>query len=416
MEGSISNTPSRRLFSPGEEPEKEASDLAATSQKTRVLFLTPYFRPYLGGIERAIEGLASEFLASPEVEKVGVLTGKYAFPRVPHPDWPDRETTSLGIDILRLSSFPLRSLPIYSVPLVWFPPRQIRRYVKEFDPTVIHFVGDGWFWGHLWAWLWGRTRATIVFTPSFHTLPLERQWLRLFNIPLCQVVDKVVALTEMEKDRVRRAYRIPESKLSIIGWGVKPPEPQKVIVAGASGQSTVRILCVGRLGDHKGQMWLLEVFRKARQQFQSPARLVLVGRDEGRELDIRRAVKDWDLEEEVLITGETTDEELEDWYARSDIFVLFSKYEAFGLVFFEAMANGLPVLTHDVGANRELLTRGSVVVGTDNSDEAAQELVNLVNDADGRKKLGEDGRDYAVSQFSWPVVANKYLELYHSAR
>ena len=176
----------------------------------RVLFLTPYFRPYLGGIERAIEGLAFEYLASPEVERVGVLTAKYAFPRIPHPQWPDREVSPQGITILRLSSFPLRSLPIYSVPLVWFPPTQIWRYLREFDPTVLHFVGDGWFWGHIWSCLWARHRTRVVFTPSFHSLPLGRQWLRLFNIPLCHMVDHVVALTQLERGRVQRAYRVPE--------------------------------------------------------------------------------------------------------------------------------------------------------------------------------------------------------------
>ena len=50
----------------------------------RVLFLTPYFRPYLGGIERAIERLSFQLLDSPDVEAVGVLTTKYAFP----PDLP----------------------------------------------------------------------------------------------------------------------------------------------------------------------------------------------------------------------------------------------------------------------------------------------------------------------------------------
>ena len=180
-----------------------------SSKRIRVLFLTPYFRPYLGGIERAIEGLAFECLASPEVEAVGVLTGKYAFPRIPHPDWPDREVTPEGITILRLSSFPLKSLPLYSVPLVWFPPTQIRRYLCEFDPTVVHFVGDGWFWGHIWSWVWARRRARLVFTPSFHSLPWDRQWLRLFNIPLCRMVDNVVALTELERRRVQKAYRVP---------------------------------------------------------------------------------------------------------------------------------------------------------------------------------------------------------------
>ena len=55
------------------EPEEEKRPL-------RVLFLTPYFRPYLGGIERAIEQLAFQLLESGEVAEVGVLTTKYSFP------------------------------------------------------------------------------------------------------------------------------------------------------------------------------------------------------------------------------------------------------------------------------------------------------------------------------------------------
>jgi glycosyltransferase involved in cell wall biosynthesis len=374
----------------------------------RVLFLTPYFRPYLGGIERAIEGLAFEYLASPRVEAVGVLTGKYAFPRVPHPDWADRETTPEGINILRLSSFPLRSLPIYSVPLVWFPPSQIRRYIREFNPTVIHFVGDGWFWGHLWSWAWARKHARLVFTPSFHTLPWSRQWLRMFNVPLCKMVDDVVALTEMERDRVSSAYRVPDKKLSVIGWGVNTPTVSRT----TTHRTSVQILCVGRLGDHKGQMWLLDAYRQARQRFISPAHVVLVGRDEGGEAQIQEAVQSWGLENEVIITGEVSDADLENWYVESDMFALFSRYEAFGLVYFEAMASGLPVLTHDVGANRELLTRGSVVVPTFNSAAAADALVRLVNDESSRRELGADGREYAHSNFTWPVVAQRYLDLY----
>ena len=66
----------------------------------RVLFLTPYFRPYLGGIERAIEQLSFQIQESDSVEAVGVLTTKYSFPRQAQPTWDDRETTPEGISIL----------------------------------------------------------------------------------------------------------------------------------------------------------------------------------------------------------------------------------------------------------------------------------------------------------------------------
>jgi glycosyltransferase involved in cell wall biosynthesis len=297
------------------------------------------------------------------------------------------------------------------VPLVWFSPRQIRRYLEEFEPNVIHFVGDGWFWGHFWTWFWYRRRARFIFTPSFHALPLGRQWLRPINVFLCRVVDRVVALTRGEEERVGRTYWVSPRKLEVIGWGVAPPEAAPA----ASNRRVLTILCVGRLGGHKGQAWLLKVYQQARPQFVCPTRLVLVGRDEGGEGAIRSQVQVSGLEHEVTVTGEVSDVELAEWYSRSDLFTLFSRYEAFGLVFFEAMVWGVPVLTHDVGANREILARGAAVVPRFNESAAIGELVRLVNDNEYRQRLGREGREYALAGFTWSAVAEKYLRIYQGS-
>ncbi len=409
------------------------------SAPLRVMYLTPYYRPYLGGIERAIEELSHQIQASPEVEAVGVLTTKYSFPRVAQPDWPDRETLPDGVEVFRLPGFPRWSPPLYSVPLVWFSPRRVRQYLDEFRPNVIHFVGDGWFWGHYWARFHWRGRARFVFTPSFHTLPLVRWWLAPINAALCRTVDDIVPLTEQESRGLRRAYLAPRHKLGIIGWGAPPPNPAVIesvrLELGAevtgkedihppgqpasrNGQAgrTVTILCVGRLGRHKGQLWLLDVYREARRSFNKPVRLVLVGRDEGDATAIADFIEEHRLGGEVVVTGEVSDEELARWYARANLFVLFSHYEAFGLVYFEAMAYGAPVLTHDVGSNRELLHRGAVVTPRFDRQAAAASLTELVNDDDARQQLATDASDYALAEFTWPAVAEKYLALYRRSR
>ena len=407
------------------------------SAPLRVLYLTPYYRPYLGGIERAIEELSHQIQQSPGVEAVGVLTTKYSFPRVAQPEWPDREILPDGVQVFRLPGFPRWSPPLYSVPLVWFSPRRVRQYLQEFRPNVVHFVGDGWFWGHYWARLLapkfplppgegkGGGRARFVFTPSFHTLPFVRWWLAPLNAVLCRSVDDIVPLTRQEARGLSRAYLAPGRKISIIGWGAAPPDSGVIESVNAessggrlldessqNGRETLTILCVGRLGRHKAQLWLLEVYREAKERFNKPVRLVLVGRDEGDARAITQFLREHQLEGEVLITGEVSDEELARWYARADLFALFSHYEAFGLVYFEAMAYGAPVLTHDVGSNRELLHRGAVVTPRFNRQAAVSSLVELVNDDAKRRSLAEDARDYALAEFTWPAVAEKYLALY----
>jgi len=390
-----------------------------TDPPLRVLFLTPYFRPYLGGIERAIEQLSFKLAESSSVEAIGVLTTKYAFPRIAHPNWADRETSPEGISIFRLKGFPKKSIPLYSVPLVWFPPFQVKEYLEEFNPNVIHFVGDGWFWGHFWSWFWFRKKARFVFTPSYHTLPIIRWWIRPINAFICNVMDWVVSLTHQEADQVRKAYLVPKDRQEIIGWGASPMNPKALpsndngTTPSSSGPLT--ILCVGRLGQHKGQEWLLNIYRAALPQLQHPTQLVLVGRDEGDEANLRNLVRSADLDGQVIFTGELGDAELADWYIRADAFALFSQYEAFGLVYFEAMICGVPVLTHDVGANRELLTQGAVVTPRFDEAAAVEALVNLVNDFDYRKELGEAAQTYALKEFTWSSVANKYLNIYQTA-
>jgi glycosyltransferase involved in cell wall biosynthesis len=393
------------------------------SKPLRVLFLTPYFRPYLGGIERAIEQLSFQMQQSDAIESVGVLTTKYSFPRCPQPTWDDKETTPEGISIFRLSGFPQRSLPFYSVPLVWFSPLRLKKYLDEFKPDVIHFVGDGWFWGHIWAWLWYRGRARFVFTPSYHTLPPSRWWLKPINAFLSHIADRVVALTGLEAEGVHRAYRTGKDKLGVIGWGASVDNKFTPAVDEERRQlddepdvRSLTLLCVGRVGSHKGQRWLLDTYLRARDRFKRPVRLVLVGRDEGGTTEIERFIVRNDLQGKVIVTGEVTDDELAEWYAEADLFALFSRYEAFGLVYLEAMAHGTPVLTHDVGANREVLLQGAVVVPRFDEDAATSELVRLVNDSAARRELGREAQRYALTEFAWPVVAEKYLEVYQHAR
>ena len=116
------------------------------------------------------------------------------------------------------------------------------------------------------------------------------------------------------------------------------------------------------------------------------------------------------------MTGEVSDAELSEWYVEAGLFVLFSHYEAFGLVFLEAMGHGTPVLTHDVGANREVLKQGAVVVPRFDREAAAGELARLVNDDADRRELGQKAQRYALSEFTWPAVAEKYLEVYQPTR
>jgi glycosyltransferase involved in cell wall biosynthesis len=374
----------------------------------RVLFLTPYYKPYLGGIERVIERLSAGMAARADVEAAGVLTTHFAFPRKHMHGLPAREVIDGGVEILRLPSWPRVAPPYFSVPLVWFPPAAIHAAIRHFRPTVLHWVGDGWFWGHALSARYTAAGTAVIFSPSFHTLTRDKFWLRPINVWLCQRADRVTALSTLERARVRAAYRVAPRKQVLLPWGVdlddghREPRP---------ADAPLTVLCIGRLGDHKNQRMLIDVFAAARPRLTRPARLVLVGRDEGGEMAIRQQIHRLGLEGAVQITGEVSDAEVRAWYHRADLFALFSRYEAFGLVFFEAMTAGVPVLTHRVGANVELLREGAVQVAENDVRAATEALVRLLNQDATREQLGRAARCYA-SAYTWPPVIDRFLDLY----
>jgi len=382
-----------------------------TEAPLRVLFLTPYYKPYLGGIERVIERLSAGMLRRADVEAVGVLTTHFEFPRHWMEGLPPRERMDGGVEIIRLPAWPKIAPPYFSVPLVWFPPGAIREAIAAFRPNVLHWVGDGWFWSHYLSARYAAPGTAVIFSPSFHTLTRDKFWLQPINIALCRRADRVTALSPLERKAVRRTYHVPPRKHVVVPWGVDPddgpPEPR-------AADAPLTVLCVGRLGEHKNQQFLIAAFAAALPRLKRAARLVLVGRDEGARQAIERQIRDLGLERVVLIVGELSDAEVRAWYHRADLFALFSRYEAFGLVFFEAMVAGVPVLTHRVGANAQLLREGAVAVPEHNRSAAVESLVRLLNDDAARADLGEQARRYAAT-FTWPPVLDRFVGLYREA-
>ena len=378
--------------------------------KLRILYLTPYYKPYLGGIERVIEHLSAGMLGRADVEATGVLTTHFAFPRTFMPGLPDRDVIDGGVQLLRVPGWPHIAPPYFAVPLVWWPPAAFKRAIDEFRPNVMHWFGDGWFAGHALAAVCAPS-AGVVQSLSHHVLPPDRLWTAPITAALLRRVDRMTALSTIEIAEVERQYGVAPGRQTLLPWGVDgddQPRPPRDPAA------PLTVLCVGRLGRHKNQRLLIEAFAAALPRVTRRTRLVLVGREEDAEAELRRLVAERGLSDVVTFTGEVSDAELRAWYRRADLFALLSRYEAFGLVFLEAMASGTPVLTHRVGANAELLREGAVIVPPFDRAVASAELVRLLNDDAARAELGRRGRAYA-QQFTWPPVLDRFAAIYHDA-
>ena len=121
-----------------------------------------------------------------------------------------------------------------------------------------------------------------------------------------------------------------------------------------------------------------------------PCRLVLVGAgpDEGA---LKKLAQDLGVSAQVLFTGYVTPEEIPQYYAAADLFVLPSYSDVWGLVVNEAMVAGLPVIvTRDVGAAEDLVEHGGngFIVDAKDSSALAKALASLLENQPLRKTMG----------------------------
>lgn len=96
----------------------------------------------------------------------------------------------------------------------------------------------------------------------------------------------------------------------------------------------------------------------------------------------------------------------------SDVFVYYSFHDNFPIVFLEAMVYGLPVITNNVGATKEIFNNGHDGFFTDDDVQFSNHLVNLINNKEYRLKIGENAIKKVKERFSWKKLVYNYKKIY----
>jgi L-malate glycosyltransferase len=156
----------------------------------------------------------------------------------------------------------------------------------------------------------------------------------------------------------------------------------------------------------------LEVFRSIRQRVR--ARLLLIGDGPVRPELERRVTADG-LTPDVLFLGEQQD--VVPWLSVSDVFLLPSAQESFGLAALEAMACEVPVVASRVGGLPELIDTGitGYVCPPDAVDQMADRAAGLLQDPERRAAMGRAAAEVARTRYCAERVVPMYEAAYLDA-
>jgi len=120
---------------------------------------------------------------------------------------------------------------------------------------------------------------------------------------------------------------------------------------------------------------------------------LIVGKYDQQEYSrIQKLIVDKKLEDDVILTGFVSDEELTDYYLSADIFVMPSKQEGFGIVFLEALVCGLTVIAGNKDGSADVLKNGELgtLIDPDNPEQLKTEILNNLNVIEDKEFLSSE--------------------------
>ncbi|ACU90627.1 glycosyltransferase [Desulfomicrobium baculatum] len=196
--------------------------------------------------------------------------------------------------------------------------------------------------------------------------------------------------------------------VAVIPNGVEIPAMGKKIFNKKSKKS---ILFLSRIYPVKGLLNLVSAWSKIRNP---DWKIVVAGPDEANHLqDVLKAINLANLDESFDFIGPVDDFEKWKLYFDSDLFVLPSYSENFGIVIAEALACGLPVITTTATPWKELETYNCgwwIGVGVDPLVESLLEAISISDTK--RQSMGSIGRQLVENKYSWPMISENMISVY----
>jgi teichuronic acid biosynthesis glycosyltransferase TuaC len=202
-------------------------------------------------------------------------------------------------------------------------------------------------------------------------------------------------------------------KIEIIHQAGTPPLEFVKPLHRETGNHSIKLLSVGYLYKSKGHEFAIKAAKRLIDDGYS-IHYIIIG--DGNELsNLKDLVRSLGIEDAVVFLGAKPQNEVWQYYSESDIFLLPSYVEGFGLVFLEALSMGIPAIgCEGTGGPEDINQLGDCMylVKQRDVDSIVQALKELIDDPVLRKKMGEEGRRIAAENFSWSGMAAKTYDVY----
>lgn len=386
-----------------------------------ILHVTPYFAPAwaYGGPPRSVFELCRQL--SRRGHAITVLTTdahnglRRASPAV--------ENLS-GIEVYRL--------PNLSNRLAWrrqlFLPRGTGRFLTDrlprFDMVHMHMYRN---LQNIAVYRHTRRSATPYVFSARGSLPRIVRGIAakaIFDVAIGARVLRDAARCVASANAERMQYEamgVPQDRIRTVYNGIDSKAyenlPAKGLFSERFGLTGRRIVAyVGRLNARKGLNYLLRAFRDVATSDRDAA-LAIVGPDDGYRGTLEHLARTLHLDDRVVFTGFLDGNERLSAFVDADVIVYPAKHEIFGLVPFEALACGKPVIVaNDSGCGELIQEAGAgIVVPVENISRLADAISTSLRGGPEVSRMVERGQQFVAYHLNWDVICTRTEKVYLEA-
>ena len=324
-------------------------------------------------------------------------------------------------------------------------PELFNNFLAFIDFKNPYDIFHGHYWDGGWMAMEAHKKFKQPFIQNFHSLGKIRlatkqkyqkngkdddYYNKRFDLEkeIIQNASKIISLSETEKANLKEIYNCPLEKISVIPGGINSKhwpliEKEKAREKLCAHTKDFIILFVGRLEWRKGAGTLISACSLLKKEIPNLKLIVVGGKIFGRDTNcadvkeykrLMEKAKEDKVSDIVTFSGNIGHGQLPIFYRASDIFVVPSYYEPFGLVALEGMINKIPVIASRVGGLMNIIrdNETGLLFEPRNSLDLKKKILSLYISKESSKRIAENGYQDVLKNYSWSQAFKKINDIY----
>lgn len=324
-----------------------------------------------------------------------------------------------GINVYRVKVIGRKELPTATmISMLTFPRRAYKKACELCEKNKYEFINTHFAVPTGFAGVWLSKKYKIknilsihggdIYDPTKNSSPHNKWYLRKVVGWVLNNSDIIVAQSSNTKENAIKYYN-PNKEIKIIPLAYEPYKFKKTSRKEHElKEDIIYLIGVGRLVKRKGFDFLIKALSKIDN---NKVHLLLIGDGPEKE-NLKNLSEELNIKERVHFLGSVSEERKFQYLSNSDIYILSSVHEGFGIVLQEAMQVGLPIIATNNGGQVDIVENGKNGYLIEFNDEQSlkNKIEKLLKDKNLRTKMSKNNKN-KINEYKLESITKRYLGL-----